>query len=87
MVRVRYITDLVRLQAKLYGRIEGRGAYQPMCSTTPVARAPFCTMVLSISGIGFSSKIPSSSPSTGKLTLIALHFAVSISTPRQFFDR
>jgi len=61
--------------------------YQPLCSMIPVTRTPSCTVVLSISGMGFSSNIPSSSPSTGKLTLIALHLAVNISTPRQLFDR
>ena len=59
----------------------------PTCSTTVVKSLPSFTTVFNISGIGCSSKTPSSSPSTGKLTLIALHFAVVISAVRLALER
>lgn len=63
------------------------GNSYPTCSTTVVKSLPSFTTVFNISGIGCSSKTPSSSPSTGKLTLIALHFAVVISAVRLALER
>jgi hypothetical protein len=52
-----------------------------------VTNFPFTTTVFNCSGTAFSSNTPSSSPSTGKLTLIALHFAVMISASRLSRER
>lgn len=59
----------------------------PACSTIVVTSLPPTIFVLNISGTGASANTPSSSPSTGRLTLIALHLAVVISTSRQSFER
>lgn len=59
----------------------------PACSTAVVTSLPFTIVVLNISGMGCSANTPSSSPSTGRFTLMLLHLAVVISAPRQSFER
>lgn len=52
-----------------------------------VTSFPSLITVFNISGTGCSSNTPSSSPSTGKLTLMALHLAVVISALRLSLER